>query len=200
MINNLTPWEYACWKGHTSVADLILRSGTIETSNVIGSATQVAAAFNQVKITDSLLMTLSGTYNNPRSQDGGTAFSYAADLGDNRMVQLLMGIEGIDPDLRSNLGCTPLSYAVRDGNVVEDYSRQPSADDSPSYHVIAGKCLKMWAPMSVGIEETVARYSLVVESLLRSGKVDLNSSDEDGAVCFRMLRNVAAQRLYGSFF
>ncbi|KAF7181190.1 hypothetical protein CNMCM7691_000319 [Aspergillus felis] len=63
------------------------------------------------------LLLSAGVEWNSRDYLGGTPLWWAARNGHAGVVKLLLGVQGIDPDCRSNSGMTPLAWAAENGHV-----------------------------------------------------------------------------------
>jgi len=104
-----TALSWAAGSGHEGVVSLLLGRRLVNLGSIgrrWGKTAQVINVLSRRK------------YVNPNKQDGGrrTPLFWAAGNGHERVVELLLGLEGIIPDVPGDCGQTPLSCAARNGH------------------------------------------------------------------------------------
>ncbi|KAM0425053.1 hypothetical protein ACHAPT_009612 [Fusarium lateritium] len=104
---------------------------------------------------------------NVKDSDGRTPLSYAAQTGNEAVVEMLLAANGVYPDSSDSMGQTPLSYAAKKGHEAVVKLLLAANGICPDSKNFWGQ-----TPLSFAAE---GGYETIVQLLLQTGKVDPDS-------------------------
>ncbi|QKX61014.1 uncharacterized protein TRUGW13939_08160 [Talaromyces rugulosus] len=109
-----------------------------------------------------------------KDSHGRTPLSYAAQMGHDRLIEVLLKNDGVDPDSKDQYGRTPLSFAAGSGNEQAVRLFLATGKINPNSRVTNG-LYEGWTPL---LYTERAKSEAVVELLLTKNEVDLLGADK----------------------
>ncbi|KAJ5375933.1 hypothetical protein N7509_012819 [Penicillium cosmopolitanum] len=200
-----TPLLEASRKGHVAIIEQLLAAENVNVNPSTSSGQSALSFVASQGIENAVRLFLSaGAHPDTRDHIGRSPLSLAAGAGFPAIVELLLAVDGVDPDSKCKQSQTPLAYSVLSGRFPgrvngEKTNTTADRDEQQMLDILRGSIEERMA--CLGVEEEALGNGValsIMNLLLEDNRVDPNSRDAKGrsVLCLAILRGeLAAVRL-----